>query len=427
MAKPATSTQHCPVPGFPVDWETSRVTCVGGLWCFLQAACSLDSSFHFHFSWCRELRSSTRGTRSLYSAEDPGLCLRPKKSCGCPGWSTEPINPSAGKPRQRLVSWLVTAPVSVARGVRDGPMAAEQGGLAWSGHQCGSDFILLSPSGHRQQSQGGLGSTQGNLPRSGCFSAACKGWAPFRALGCSRSAGCASVPPSPLPTGLLRALSTTLAADCPPRHSAADVSGIVAAEPPHRLTHTPGPWRASTACRVPAPGSVRCCAVPHRRAPHAHCPQPHRPLGSPADWGAAQGNLLPHGGGLPPTIQVSQHGGGCLLGAWDHSRGKSLAASGICGGICYLPLLSLMPSVEMLCCALEAHAALHQPPASLISSPLSCLPSLPICLRTSPSPLRGSSLVCPFLGTDLGPQPFPTTQCWRAGGLLEIVSPGCPR
>ncbi|XP_049685155.1 stimulator of interferon genes protein isoform X2 [Accipiter gentilis] len=112
MAKPATSTQHCPVPGFPVDWETSRVTCVGGLWCFLQAACSLDSSFHFHFSWCRELRSSTRGTRSLYSAEDPGLCLRPKKSCGCPGWSTEPINPSAGKPRQRLVSWLVTAPMS---------------------------------------------------------------------------------------------------------------------------------------------------------------------------------------------------------------------------------------------------------------------------------------------------------------------------
>ncbi|KAM9603294.1 stimulator of interferon genes protein isoform 2-T2 [Morphnus guianensis] len=214
MAKPATSTQHCPVPRFPVGWETSQVPCVGGLWCFLQAACSLDSSFHFHFSWCWELCSSTRGTRSLYSAEAPGLCLRPKKSRGCPGWSTEPINPSAGKPRQRPVSWLVTAPGRCGR---------------WVQH------LLLTPP--------------------------------------------------------------------PPPRSAADVSGIVAAEPPHRLAHPQGPWGASAACRVPAPGSVRCSAVPRRGAPRARRPQTHRPLGSPADRGAAQGHLLPRGGGLPPPVQ----------------------------------------------------------------------------------------------------------------------------
>ena len=48
--------------------------------------------------------------------------------------------------------------------------------------------------------------------------------------------------------------------------------------------------------------------------------------------------------------------------------------------------------------------------------PRSCLPSSLVCLWTSPSPLRGRSLVCPFPGDRSQPQPFPTTQCRRAQG-----------
>lgn len=52
-----------------MGWKTSWMTCVGGLCCF-----RLHFQFHFIlFSFLSELRSSTYGTGSLFSARVLGL------------------------------------------------------------------------------------------------------------------------------------------------------------------------------------------------------------------------------------------------------------------------------------------------------------------------------------------------------------------
>ncbi|XP_035194428.1 stimulator of interferon genes protein isoform X2 [Oxyura jamaicensis] len=129
-----------------------------------------------------------------------------------------------------------------------------------------------------------------------------------------------------------------------------DVSGTSAPEQPCCPAHPQAQGRASAARGVRPPGHLHRGAVPGWGAPVRCCPPPRRPPGSPADWGPAQGLLLPGRGDLPPAVQVSH------LGASAEIRPQSTAGK---SAPCFCP-----------------HECPHScsPSSSLL--PTSCLPLL---------------------------------------------------